>query len=504
MVKIAAEVAKYDGFMSTRRNDFHNLRVEKKIHRTVEHNLRAQRMVENGDAVLVGVSGGPDSVALVHILLAFAPAYSLRIAIAHLNHCLRQNESDRDEAFVTELAKRLELPIHVERQDVRRYQLRHHLSPEEAAREVRYRFYHDIAARFGYDKIALGHQADDNAELILMGLLRGSGPEGLSGMRPVRGDKIVRPLINVQRSQIMNYIAAKELDYIEDSSNRDLQFLRNKIRHRLIPELKAEYNPKVTVSLNRLAAILDAEHQMIENLIQPIFEKAVIFEKQGSLGLSIAELNQQPLAVKRRLIRKAILRIKGNLRRIAFVHIEAVVRLAEEGSRARILDLADRIRIRRDNGILYVSREERSLRHRASAPYLPTMPAYRYQLAEPGAISIKEAAVQICFSEIPKDNVIDWHQSDQRIVFLDMEKIRFPLVIRSFCPGDRFSPLGMSGSQKLKKFFIDHKIGRAERASCPIVLSRDKIVWVAGYRLDHSVRITPRTRRILKAELLLA
>ena len=502
--KSAAEMPKFDGFMSTRRNDFHNFHVEKKIHRTVEHNLRIHRLVETGDAVLVGVSGGPDSVALVHILLAFAPAYSFRIAIAHLNHCLRQNESDRDEAFVTELAKRLELPLHVERQDVRRYQLRHHLSLEEAAREVRYRFYHAIAARFGYDKIALGHHADDNAELILMGLLRGSGPQGLSGMPTVRDDKIVRPLINLRRSQIMNYITAKELDYIEDSSNRDLQFLRNKIRHRLIPELKAEYNPKLAVSLNRLSAILDAENQMIENLIQPIFEKAMIFEKQGNIGLNITELNQQPLAVKRRLIRKAILRVKGNLRRIAFVHIEAALKLAEEGSRARILDLADCIRIRRDHVMLYVSKEELNLRQRVSAPYLSTMPAYQYRLAEPGAIRIKEAALQICFSEIAKDAVSDWCQPDQRIVFFDMEKIRFPLVIRSFCPGDRFSPLGMSGSQKLKKFFIDHKISRAERGSCPIVLSRDKIVWVAGYRMDHSVRITPRTRRILKAELLLA
>jgi tRNA(Ile)-lysidine synthase len=495
---------KNDGFMSARRNAYHNFHIEKKIHRTVDHTLRTHRMVQNGDAVLIGVSGGPDSVALVHILLAFAPAYSLRIAIAHLNHCLRQKESDRDEAFVTALAKRLGLPIHVEREDVRRYQKRRHLSLEEAAREVRYRFYHAIAARYGYDRIALGHHSDDNAELILMCLLRGSGPLGLSGMPPVRDDKIVRPLINLRRSQIMDYVAAKELDYIEDSSNRDSQFLRNKIRNQLIPELKAKYNPKLIVALNRLAAILNAEHQMIENLIQPIFVKATIFEKQGSLALGIKELNQQPLAVKRRLIRRAILRVKGNLQRIAFVHIEAVLRLAQKGSCASMLDLPDRIRIRRDNDILFVSKEEQSLGQRVRAPSLSTMPAYEYQLAEPGVIGIKEAAVQIRFSEIPKDKVSDWRQPDPRIVFFDMDKIRFPLVIRNFCPGDRFSPLGMSGSQKLKKFFIDHKIGRAERASCPIVLSRSKIIWVAGCRLDNSVKITPRTRRILKAELLLA
>jgi tRNA(Ile)-lysidine synthase len=493
-----------DLLMSTQRNGFRPSHIEKMIHRTVAHTLHAHHMLQTGDAILIGVSGGPDSVALVRILLGFVPAYSLRIAIAHLNHCLRQNESDRDQAFVTALAKRVELPIYVEREDVRRYQKHRHLSLEEAAREVRYRFYHAIAARYGYNKIALGHHSDDNAELILMGLLRGSGPVGISGMRPVRDDKIIRPLIRLRRSQIMDYVAAKELDYIEDSSNRDSQFLRNKIRNRLIPELLAEYNPNLIASLNRLADILGAEQQMIENVILPIFENAMIFEKPGKLGLGIAALNQQPLAVRRRLIRRAILRVKGNLRQIAFVHIKAVLRLAQKGSRAGLLDLPDRIRIRRDNDILLVSKEAQSLRRRVRAPFLSTMSVYRYQLAEPGVISIKEAAVQICFSETPKNQVSEWRQPGQRIVFLDMDKIRFPLVIRNFCPGDRFSPLGMSGSQKLKKFFIDHKIGRAERTRCPIVLSRSKIIWVAGHRLDNSVKITPRTRRILKAELLLA
>ncbi len=490
--------------MSARSNGFHNFHIQKKIHRTVDHTIRSHCMLQNEDAVLIGVSGGPDSVALVHILLEFAPLYSLRIAIAHLNHCLRQTESARDEAFVVALAKRLQLPMHVEREDVYDYRKRSRLSLEEAARECRYRFYHTIAARHGYDKIALGHHADDNAELVLMGLLRGSGPAGLSGMPPVRDDKIIRPLIHLRRSQILHYVAAKELDYIEDSSNRDFKFLRNKIRHRLIPALEAEYNPKLTVALNRLADILDAEHRVIENLIQPIFEKVMIFEKQGSLGLSIAELNQQPLAVKRRLIREAILRVKGDLRRITFVQIEAVLRLAQKGLRAGTLDLADRIRIRRENATLFVAKEERNLRHCFRAPFLSPVPAYEYRLDEPGVIRIKEAAVRICFSEIPKDQVSDWRQPDPRIVFLDMDRIQFPLVIRSFCPGDRFSPLGTCGRQKLKKFFIDHKVDRAERTSCPIVLSRNQIIWVAGYRLDNGVKITPRTRRVLRGELLLA
>ena len=283
-----------------------------------------------------------------------------------------------------------------------------------------------------------------------------------------------------------------------------MRFFRNQIRNRLLPQLTAEYNPKLIVSLNRLAAILEAEEQMMENLIEPDFKKAITFEKQGSLGLSIAELNRQPLAAKRRLIRKAILRVKGNLRRIAFVHIEAALKLAQERSQANMLDLPDRIRIHRNADILFVSKEEPIFGRRAGAPFLAPTPAYAYQLAGPGVIRIQEAAVQICFNETSKDQVSDWRQTGQRIVFFDMDKIRFPLVIRNFCAGDRFSPLGMSGSQKLKKFFIDHKISRTERSRCPIVLSRDKIIWVAGMRLDNSVKITPCTRRIIKAELLLA
>ena len=485
---------------------FKNSNIEKKILRTVEHTIGTRRMVQAGDTVLVAVSGGPDSVALVHILLALAPKFSFQVAMAHLNHCLRQNESARDEAFVVSLAEQLELPVHVERQDVRRYQKRHRLSLEEAARQVRYRFYHAIASKFGYEKIALGHHSDDNAELILMYMLRGSGPLGLSGIPPVRNDKIVRPLINIRRTAIMDFIAVKELDYVVDSSNRDSQYLRNKIRNRLIPELKAEYNPKLIDSLNRLALIMDAEEGWIENLIQPIFEKVIVFEKQDRLGIDISELNQQAIAVRRRLIRKAVLRVKGNLRRMAFVHVEAAVKLAQKGPDSGVLDFPNRIRISRENDVLIMSREERSLRHLAPDPLLSLTPDYEYRLSKPGEIFIKEAALQICFNEIPQEHVSDWHPSGHgtRAAFFDMDKIRFPLVIRNFRPGDRFSPLGMIGRQKLKKFFIDHKISRTERTKCPIVLSRNEIIWVVGHRLDNAAKIGPQTRRILKAELSLA
>jgi tRNA(Ile)-lysidine synthase len=490
--------------MSTKHNDFKNSHLEKKIHRAVDRTLRTDRMVQNGDAVLVAVSGGADSVALVYILLELAPKYSLRMAIAHLNHCLREKESDRDEAFVASLAKQLELPFYIGREDVLRYQKRHRLSLEDAARQVRYRFYDSIAAKYGYGKIALGHHGDDNAELVLMNLLRGSGPLGLSGISPVRDNRIVRPLINLRRSDIMDYVAVKKLDYVTDSSNRDLKFHRNKIRARLIPQLKSEYNPKLIDSLNRLTAIVSAEEAWIEDLIQPIYEKAIVFKEKNKLGLSIAALNQQPVAVRRRLIRKAILGVKGNLRRMTFAHVESACQLAQIGPIYGLLDLSDRIGVRRDSNVLTISKETLNLRCPDRASSLSQTRDYEYHLPEPGSISIEEAGVQIRFSEMPKAQLPDLDLSGNRIAFFDMDRIRFPLVIRNFRPGDRFSPLGLDGSQKLKKFFIDHKISRLDRAKCPIVLSQDRIIWVVGHRLDNFAQFGLQTRRILKAELLLA
>jgi tRNA(Ile)-lysidine synthase len=490
--------------MTSKNNGYKKSHLEKKILRVVDHTIRSFHMVQTGEAVLVAVSGGADSVALVYILLELSPAYSLRLAIAHLNHCLRGKESDRDEAFVAALAKQLELPFYSGRQDVFRYQKQHRLSLEEAARQVRYRFYDSIAAKYGYRKIALGHHGDDNAELVLMNLLRGSGPLGLSGISPVRDDRIIRPLIKLRHSEIMDYVAVRKLDYVTDSSNQDLNFHRNKIRARLIPQLKDGYNPKLIDSLNRLTAIVGTEEAWIEDLIQPVYENTVVFKEKDKLGLSITELNQQPIAVRRRLIRKAILSVKANLRRVAFAHIEAAWQLAQTGATCGFLDLPDRIGIQRDGQILTVFKKSLKPGCSDKASFPSQTPAYEYRLSAPGKILIEEAGLQIRFSEIPNAPLPDLDPAGHRIAFFDMDRIRFPLVIRNFRAGDRFSPLGLSGSQKLKKFFIDHKISRPERRKCPIVLSRQRIIWIVGHRLDNYAKLGPQTRRILKAELLLA
>ena len=205
--------------------------IENKILRIVRETISVHRIFSRGDSVLVAVSGGPDSIALVHVILTLAAEYSLRPAIAHLNHCLRGLDSDRDAEFVIATARQLGVPIYAERKDVLAFQRSHRLSPEEAGRKIRYDFYDTVAEKYGFNKIALGHHSDDNAEQVLINLLRGSGPLGLSGIAPVREGKIVRPLICLRRSEIIDYLAEKKLAYVTDKSNTDPAFMRNKIRH---------------------------------------------------------------------------------------------------------------------------------------------------------------------------------------------------------------------------------------------------------------------------------
>ena len=302
-----------------------------KLSRIVEQTVKTYGMLKPVDSVLVGVSGGPDSVALFHLLLTFAPRFSLRLGVAHLNHCLRQNDSDKDADFVASLAGRFDIPFYMHKANVRNYQLKNKLSLEEAARRVRYTFLIKKAEKNRFNKIALGHHFDDNAELVLMNLFRGSGPLGISGIPPVRDGKIIRPLIQSNRSEIIAFLDQNGIKYISDASNRDTRFLRNRIRHDLIPLLKTSYNPKISQSLNRLASIISAEEEWIENVIHPLFEKATINIQDAQIALSVSILNQIHLAAQRRIIRKAISKIKGNLRRIGLTHIDSAIDLVESG-----------------------------------------------------------------------------------------------------------------------------------------------------------------------------
>jgi tRNA(Ile)-lysidine synthase len=477
---------------------------EKKILHTVRETISVHRMFSRGDSVLVAVSGGPDSVALAHVLLTLAVEYSLRPAIAHLNHCLRGQDSDRDAEFVIALARQLGVPVYAERKDVLAFQRNRRLTLEEAGRRSRYDFFDAVSAKYGFNKIALGHHSDDNAELVLINLLRGSGPLGLSGIAPVREGKIVRPLIHLRRSEIINYLAEKNLPYVTDASNTDPAFIRNKIRHYLIPELKTAYNPRIIETLNRLGEIIRAENQWLDDALEPVLKQCVSFRTDQKISLALPDFNQLPKAVKRRVIRKAILCVKKDLRRITLLHVDAILRLIEKGRVTGRLNLPDGVLVERKTVELTIVKRNK-VGKRQNYRMLQTIKTdYQYTISAGGTLFIKEADVSITLCEIDVDDLPDFKKTGAHIAFFDLDRLLFPLLVRNLRPGDRFSPLGVNGTQKVKKYFINHKIPGAQRRKCPLLLSGGNIIWIAGHRIDNAVKVSPQTRRVLKAELLLA
>ena len=460
-------------------------------------------MFQKGDAVLAGVSGGPDSVALLYVLLHLAPRWELRIGVAHLNHCLRGSEADKDADFVTELAARLRLPCYQERINVQEYRASQHICLEDAARQVRYGFLDRIRRQHGYHKTALGHHSGDNAELMLMFLFRGSGLSGLSGIPPVRNGHIIRPLLYVSREDLMAFLKYNGISFCTDTSNSSSAFLRNRIRHEIIPHIQDVCNPKIIETLNRLSEIIRSENEWIQDVIHPLYEKALLRTAAHKAVLSIPVLQSYPEAVLRRVIRMAVENIRGNLKRISFSHIESAIHLVTGSSCSGLSVLPDGIQIQREAAYLSVF-QIKPLRGRRYHEICTAPKPFYYEIPRPSgknSLIVSEIGMTLAFTEISlASQKPDIHTSGE-FVQMDIDKLEFPLVLRNIQPGDRFTPSGMTGSQKIKKYFIDHKIARTARRLSPVLLSHDHIIWLAGHRIGNDVLITPATRTVLQIDI---
>lgn len=483
---------------------------ENKILSDVKKIIASYKMIEPYDSLIVGVSGGPDSVALLHVLLKIAPQFFLKLGVAHLNHSLRAQDSDNDAAFVKSMCLKLNLPLFIKKVDVQKYRKANKVSIEEAARKVRYTFFSDLLRKEGFNKIALGHHLDDNAELILMNIFRGSGHLGVSGMPPVRniigpGKKIVRPLICLKKSDIINYLSEKGLKYVMDKSNEDINYTRNRIRVDLIPYLEKNFNPKISETLNRFAFILRSEEEWKNAMVADLFEKSLSSLHDHLISFYVNNLLKLHPAAKRMVIRKGIESVKKDLRRITFKHVDFAVGLLEKRSPNWSMDLPEGVKIFRKYEKLYIlqSRKDSAKDLSDKKELLP----FKYEIDKPesGQIiikHIKERDLYLRLSESCVDDLADILNAGHMTAFFDMDALRFPLELRNLVPGDRFSPLGVKGSQKVKKFFINKKIPLFERERSSVLLSGGKVIWVAGYQIDDFVKVTPFTENVLKIEII--
>lgn len=468
-----------------------------RLDRRFEEALERHRLIAAGDRVLVAVSGGPDSMALLYLLAARRGTFRLSLGVAHLDHLLRP-ESGEDAAFVARAAAALGASWHLERVDVRALGCRLGLSDEAAGRRARFAFFAATARAFGYDRVALGHHGDDLAEGLLLNLLRGAGPRGLGGMRPVRSDGIVRPLLAARRADILEYLALRRIPFRDDPSNRDPAIARNRLRHRLLPQLECEYRVGAADALRRAAEICAAEDEWLESLIDPLEERLVRAQAGGGVILNAAGLCALPLAARRRLVRRVFRRLTGTLERLSFLHVEAAVALAATAAPAGPLRLPHGMRVlRTGEGLLFTSAA-------GPAGAVAEPAAFAYRLEGFGRIAIPEAGATIALEPVPRNAASHRPGDDPRVAFLDGDAVRFPLIVRNRRAGDRFRPLGAPGTRKLKKFFRDAGVPATQRAVCPLLVSEGRILWVAGLRLDEAARVTEKSRFAVRAELRLA
>lgn len=461
-------------------------------------------MVAPGDRVLVGFSGGPDSTTLLFALQRLSEKWGLTLGAAHLNHGLRGPRAGGDARHAAEAAAALRIPFRTETLAEGDYRRIQRLSPEEAARILRHRFLQRAAAEGGFNRIALGHHRDDDAECLLMRLIRGSGPLGLAGIAPrgpgIEGDiPLIRPLIRVPRSEIRAFLERHGIRVVEDESNVDRRFLRNRIRHELLPLLKRAYNPRLPEGLSRTARLMRDEEDWLTGLALEKLDALVMAADDNRLSLDRRRLAALHPALQRRVLRAAVARLKGGLRRMGFRPLEAARRFAAGGAVSGGFDLPDAMALQVRGGRLEVIR--RADRGRP-LPQRSLGSPYAYQVPSPGRVPIPEAGVTMVFSSLTRPPVGGVYGSGQQTAFFDMDRLRFPLVIRNFQPGDRLAPLGMQGTQKVKKVFIDRKVAREVRSRIPLLLSGSDIIWIAGLRQGRCGRVGPQTQRWLQVDMI--
>jgi len=454
--------------------------------------ISRHRMVERGDKVLAAVSGGPDSIALLHILYLLKDELGISLHVAHLNHMFRGEESEKDALFVAEAAKRYGLPVTVKAVDVPQYRLRRHLSNQVAAREIRYGFFLETAGQAGASKVALAHQGDDQAETILINFLRGAGTTGLKGIPPVREGFYIRPLLNVRRSEIEAFCSEMNLAFRQDSSNLKPVYTRNRIRLNLVPLLEKEYNTGLVPALLRLGEICREEDSCLDDLAQAAFQGALLESGPGQVLLSLERLSAAPLAIRRRILRRAWQAASGAAVNLDFQHAEAVLGLINSGTTGSQTVMPGNVVAVRTYSALELK----------AAQAKKGLAGYLYPLQVPGVTHVPEIGVSVCAEILPREQDQNPRGLPLCEAMLDFEKLPPALFVRRRRAGDVFYPYGQVSQLKLKDFLIKQKVPREKRDRLPLVCTPEDIVWVGGIRTGEKWKVCGSTKKVLHLKLI--
>jgi tRNA(Ile)-lysidine synthase len=454
----------------------------------VQQTIHDYQMVAHGHTLLVAVSGGPDSMVLLHTLWRLRQPLGIKLCVAHLNHQMRASAAE-DALFVESVAHELGIPCISKAINIPAYQRRYKLSPEDAARRLRYAFLRATAVQLGADRIAVGHTADDQAETVLLHLLRGSGLRGLCGMPPLRA-AIMRPLIRVRRGDVLDYLRRHRLSYREDPTNDQRRYTRNRIRLDLLPTLQRSYNPRLVQALCSTAQILADDEAALQELSRQHFISACLPSTSELIQLKIDALTCLSPSLQRRVLREALNGLMGNLQRVTATHIAAIRTLCQPGIGHKWLQLPQGVVVERRYEVLLMHRQGRSAALDVDVP-----------LPIPGICHIDALGVSIV-SELLRYEVAMGPFPTGDVTWLDADRVGQGARVRTRRPGDRLQPLGSSYTRKLKAFLIDAKVPQVVRDRLPLVVCNAGIAWVAGMRAAEWAKVVPDTRLILRLEIL--
>ena len=452
--------------------------------------INRHSLIESGQGLYVAVSGGPDSVALLRVLTALRETLALgMIEVLHFNHRLRGEASDGDAAFVKALAESLGLLVHMGGEDVKAVAEKRGMSIEMAARQCRKDFFDHVRARFGMRPIAVGHNADDQAEELLLRIFRGTGPSGLAGMRNRSREGVIRPLLFAKRADILEYLQITGADYRVDQSNLDPFCQRNTLRLEILPLIEKHFHRRVSESLCRCAELARDEEEFWEAEIASVWLAVCRVESEGGVILDVDRVAELPIAMRRRLYRHALECLRGSAQAVYAVHLEAVDRLTTGLASGKGVDLPGDLMVSREHGGLIFGRK----RNAAATPFC-------HKIDSPGEYSFGDFRVRI-EEQFPCPPIERPVAAGTPVALLDAGKVKWPLILRSRLPGDRFRPLGMKGTKKLQDIFTDDKIPLSLRDRIPLLCDRDGILWVTGARMAERARVDEHTRGVLNVEV---
>lgn len=458
--------------------------MENKVYNTI----RKYNLIEEDDNIVLGLSGGPDSMALLYSLIAIKKNLEFNLLIAHVNHGVRGEDAIKDEKFVRGISDNLDLPYFSTRVNMIQTAKDEGISQEEAGRKLRYGFFRDIIKTVGNGKIAVAHNKNDQAETLIMRIMRGTGIDGLKGMDYKSGD-IIRPILNIYRTEIEEYISENKIQTVLDKTNLESIYTRNKVRLELIPYIEENFNPNIIDTLFRLSENATVDSELLDNITDKKYDLLLKKKDDTSIILNHNFYINQYEGVKARVIRRAILELNDKLQGIEEIHIFTIMELFNKNETGKSINLPF-------NMIAKVSYNDLIIEKKIESFIKETSNNEKYDL-KLGKNYLKEFDLEINLEVFNLED-IDFKNKPKNIQYFDYDKIKGDVSIRRRSSGDRFNPFGMTGSKKLKDYFIDEKVPRDLRDTIPLIMDNENIVWVIGYRTSEIYKVENNTEKILK------